>query len=45
MPSERVVSNRVTVIGRRMPSNYEISVNGDIESVDAEPIKDTTVVS
>jgi hypothetical protein len=45
MPSESKMTNRVTIIGRGVPSNYEISVSGDIEPIDAESLTDTTVVS
>jgi hypothetical protein len=39
------MTNRVTVIGRGVPSNYEISVNGAIEPVDTDSLEDNTVVS
>lgn len=45
MPSESMLTNRVTIIGRGVPSNYEISVSGDIEPVDADSLEETTVVS
>ncbi|UHQ98679.1 hypothetical protein HYG81_22165 (plasmid) [Natrinema zhouii] len=45
MPSERTMTNIVTVIGRGVPSNYEISVDGDIEPVEADSLEKTTVVS
>lgn len=45
MPSERKMTNYVTVIGRGVPSNYEISVDGDIEPVEADSLEESTVVS
>lgn len=45
MPSERTMTNIVTVIGRGVPSNYEISVDGDIEPVEADSLEKPTVVS
>jgi hypothetical protein len=39
------MTNRITVIGCGVPSNYEISVNGDIGPVDTDSLEDTTVVS
>ncbi|UHQ98319.1 hypothetical protein HYG81_19810 (plasmid) [Natrinema zhouii] len=45
MPSETTMTNTVTVIGRGVPSNYEISVDGDIEPVEADSFEKTTVVS
>ena len=45
MSVDVTMTNRVTVIGRGVPCNYEISVSGDIEPVDTDSLKDTTVVS
>ena len=35
----------VTIVGRGVPSNYEITVNGDIELVGADPLEEATVVT
>ena len=35
----------VTIVGRGVPSNYEITVDGDIELVGADPLEETTVVT
>lgn len=37
--------NLVTIVGRGVPSNYEITVNGDIELVGADPLEEATVVT
>ncbi|MFC6763686.1 hypothetical protein [Natrinema soli] len=44
MPSGNEMMNYVTIIGRGVPSNYEISVNGNIEPV-ADSLEETTVIS
>ncbi|WP_306059843.1 hypothetical protein [Natronococcus wangiae] len=35
----------VTVVGHGVPSNFEITVNGEIELADDDPVDQTTVVS
>ena len=45
MPPEAGLPNRVTIVGRGVPSNYEISVDGAIELVDADPLEEAVVVS
>lgn len=35
----------VTIVGRGVPSNFEITVDGDLEMVDDEPAESATVVS
>ncbi|OIB58186.1 hypothetical protein [Natrialba sp. SSL1] len=37
--------NRVTIVGRGVPSNYEITVDGDIELVGGDPLEEATVVT
>ncbi|MFA9504928.1 hypothetical protein ACERIM_19400 [Natrinema sp. H-ect1] len=37
--------NRITVVGRGVPSNFEFSVAGDIEMMTADPVKEATVVT
>ncbi|TYL37171.1 hypothetical protein CV102_17750 [Natronococcus pandeyae] len=39
------LTNIVTIIGKGVPANYEISVDGNIEMVDADPLEKTTIVS
>ena len=35
----------VTIVGRGVPSNYEITVDGDIELVGDDPLEEATVVT
>ncbi|WP_312909158.1 hypothetical protein [Natronosalvus caseinilyticus] len=35
----------VTIVGRGVPSSFEIAVDGDLEMVDDEPTESATVVS
>lgn len=35
----------VTLVGRGVPSNFEITVDGEIELVDADPLEEATVVT
>ena len=37
--------NLVTIVGRGVPSNYEITVNGEIELVDRDPAEAGIVVT
>ncbi|ADB63599.1 hypothetical protein Htur_4838 (plasmid) [Haloterrigena turkmenica DSM 5511] len=45
MLAENNLPNLVTIIGRGVPSNYEITVDGDIELVGADPLEEATIVS
>ncbi|WP_226008031.1 hypothetical protein [Natrinema salinisoli] len=45
MSSEGSLTNRITIVGRGVPSNYEISVDGEIELVGADPLEEATVVT
>ncbi|WP_306060683.1 hypothetical protein [Natronococcus wangiae] len=45
MRTENRLTNLVTIIGRGVPANYEISVNGAIEMVGADPLEKATIVS
>ena len=45
MPSEATLPNRITIVGRGVPSNYELSVDGTLEMIDADPREEATVVS
>lgn len=44
-PKNDTLPNLVTIVGRGVPSNFEISVDGDIEMVDGEPLEEATIVS
>ncbi|GAB7020293.1 hypothetical protein [Halostagnicola bangensis] len=35
----------VTIVGRNVPSNYEITVDGNIELVGTDPLEEATVVT
>lgn len=35
----------ITITGRGVPSNYEITVDGEIELVGADPLEEATVVT
>ncbi|MFD1564578.1 hypothetical protein ACFR99_13600 [Haloarchaeobius amylolyticus] len=37
--------NRITVVGRGVPSNFEFSVAGDIEMMSEDPVEEATVVT
>ncbi|MFC4987867.1 hypothetical protein [Saliphagus infecundisoli] len=45
MASNSKLPNQVTIIGRGVPANYEISIDGAIEEIDTESRKDGTIVS
>ncbi len=45
MTTERRLTNIITIIGRGVPSNYEISVDGTIEMVDTNPDEEAVIVS
>lgn len=45
MPTEDSLPHLVTIIGRGVPSNYEITVDGSIELVGADPLEEATIVS
>lgn len=47
MPSETetTLPNLVTIVGRGVPSNYEITVNGSIEPVGDDTFEEATTVS
>ncbi|WP_339102454.1 hypothetical protein [Haloterrigena salinisoli] len=42
---EDTLPNLVTIVGRGVPSNYEITVNGEIELVGSDPLEEATVVT
>lgn len=44
-PANDALPNLVTIVGRGVPSNFEISVDGEIEMVDGEPLEEATIVS
>lgn len=39
------LSNLVTLVGRNIPSNFELSVSGDLELVVADPLQEAIVIS
>ncbi|WP_222913386.1 hypothetical protein [Natrinema sp. SYSU A 869] len=47
MPTEvdDTLPNLITIVGRGVPSNYEISVDGTIEMVDANSEEEAVIVS
>ncbi len=45
MPTETDRPNLVTIVGRGVPSNFEISVDGTLEMVGADPLEEATIVS
>ena len=43
--TDRQLPNLVTIVGRGVPSNYEVTVDGDLEMLAADPTAEATVVS
>ena len=43
--NDRQLPNLVTIVGRGVPSNYEVAVDGDLEMLAADPTAEATVVS
>jgi hypothetical protein len=43
--SPDVLPNLITIVGRGVPSNFEIAVDGEIEMVADDPVAEGTVVS
>lgn len=43
--SDDELPNLVTIVGRGVPSNFEISVSGEIRMVDADPKAEATVIN
>lgn len=43
---EETLPNRITIIGKGVPSNYEITVNSSMELVGAhDPLEEATIVT
>ncbi|WP_247730043.1 hypothetical protein [Halovivax limisalsi] len=42
---EEPLPNLVTIVGRGVPSAFEVTVDGEIEAVSDDPVADTTIVS
>lgn len=40
-----ILPHLVTIVGRGVPSNYEITVDGEIELVGADPLEEATIVT
>ena len=43
--SDDTLPNLVTIVGSGVPSNYEITVDGSIELVGADPLEEATLVT
>lgn len=43
--AEETLPNRITIIGKGVPSSYEITVSNSIELVGAEPLEEATIVT
>ncbi|SEW14173.1 hypothetical protein [Natrinema salifodinae] len=43
--NDTTLPNLVTIVGRGVPSNFEIAVDGDIEMLADDPVAEGTVVS
>lgn len=43
--TDETLPNLITVVGNGVPTNYEITVNGEIELVGAVPLEEATVVT
>jgi len=44
-PTDTQLPNLVTIVGRGVPSNYEVAVDGDLEMLAADPVAEGTVIS
>ncbi len=44
MEVENNLISFITIIGKGVPSNYEISVNGTIEMIDDDPLEEAGTV-
>ena len=42
--TDEPLPNLVTIVGRGVPASFEITVDGEIESVEDDPVADTTVI-
>lgn len=42
---DRSLPNLVTIVGRGVPSNFELTVSGDLEMLTEDPMAEATVVS
>jgi len=47
MPTETAdtLPHLVTIVGKGVPSNYEITTDGEIELIGADPLEEATVVT
>ncbi len=43
--TDDALPNLVTIVGRGVPSNYELTVDGSLELVDADPHAEATIVT
>lgn len=44
-PDDSSLPNLITLVGRNIPSNFELSVAGDLELVGADPLQEAIVIS
>ncbi|MFP8952534.1 hypothetical protein ACLI4Z_06105 [Natrialbaceae archaeon A-arb3/5] len=44
-PDDQPLPNLVTIVGRGVPSKFEIAVDGEIEMVADDPLEEATIVS
>ncbi|MDG5821781.1 hypothetical protein [Natronococcus sp. A-GB7] len=43
--AEETLPNRITIVGKGVPSSYEITVSNSIELVGAKPLEEATIVT
>lgn len=43
--TDEQLPNLVTIVGRGVPSSFEVTVDGKLQSVDEDPTADATIVS
>ncbi len=43
--ADETLPHLVTIVGSGVPSNYEITVDGEIELIGADPLEEATVVT
>lgn len=43
--ADQELPNLVTIVGRGVPSNFELTVDGELELVDADPLEEALIVT
>lgn len=43
--AKRELPNLITIVGRGVPSNFELAVDGDLELVDADPLEEALILT